>query len=247
MTDYESGMDVSRYQNAPITGPNGQIIGYKPLNYAKAKLRGVVFAGVRATVGDYYKDPCFEMNYKGYQDVGIQPIPYLVAAPADGTGRRITSTAHITWYNSLVEPLGIHGPAAVDCELDRGQSIDTITALIDSLFGLLPDPINYTRATWWDQYVRRAAHWAKIPLWIANYTNAAQPALPKDWQEWYIWQYSADGNFLGKDYGVASAHVDLNRRIQTAPAPTPAPTPSADLPITVTIGGRSYSGYVKEI
>jgi hypothetical protein len=35
--------------------------------------------------------------------------------------------------------------------------------------------------------------------------------LPRDWKDWYLHQYSADGNYKGSTYGVESAHVDLNR------------------------------------
>ena len=132
--DYELGIDVSRWQNAPITNSAGQIIGYKPLNYAKAKAAGVTFAGVRATVGDYYTDPCFEMNYQGFMEQEIDTNPYLVVAPADGQGRKITAERHVAEYlesaNELIAavPQIQIAPIVLDCELDRGQTAATITA-----------------------------------------------------------------------------------------------------------------------
>ena len=54
--------------------------------------------------------------------------------------------------------------------------------------------------------------WADVPLWMAHY-NGQDPetGAPNTWgNDWLFWQYSADGNGKGAEYGVGSADVDLN-------------------------------------
>jgi lysozyme len=75
----------------------------------------------------------------------------------------------------------------------------------------------YTRAGFWDLQVP-LTDWAwKMPLWVANW-NAQNPLLPKEWsnhnQDWDFWQYSANKNGFGHEYGsplVGGGHdIDLN-------------------------------------
>jgi len=68
-------------------------------------------------------------------------------------------------------------------------------------------PMIYTRKLWFDRYV---GPWVRFkgeyPLWVAHYTNAAQPMIPKGWETWDLWQYSKRGRIPG-----ISGYVDLNR------------------------------------
>ena len=61
------GVDVSRWQG--------------DIDWAKLAADGVLWAGVRASVGNYYTDRTFEFNYDGAWDVGILPFPYHVINP----------------------------------------------------------------------------------------------------------------------------------------------------------------------
>ena len=36
-----------------------------------------------------------------------------------------------------------------------------------------------------------------IPLWLAEYTTASQPSLPRGWNSYAIWQYSGNANVNG--------------------------------------------------
>lgn len=37
------------------------------------------------------------------------------------------------------------------------------------------------------------------PLWLAQYTSAAQPDLPHGWDSWWLWQYTDRGTVAGVD------------------------------------------------
>jgi hypothetical protein len=90
----------------------------------------------------------------------------------------------------------------------------------------------YTGAWWWDGNVMPADKWSSYPLHVANYTSAAQPYMPRDWDEWDVWQWSADGNGKGHEYGADSHDIDLNRmkiefwnkHIEIEPDPEPEPS-----------------------
>ena len=57
--------------------------------------------------------------------------------------------------------------------------------------------------------------WIKVPFWVARYNKDVDeqtdsPLFLNLGNDWIIWQYSADGNKKGKEYGVDSTDVDLN-------------------------------------
>lgn len=208
------GIDVSRYQNQPYTDPAGAINGYAPLDYKKAAGMGIKFAAVRATVGDNYIDPTFAQNYRGFYEQGLDVYPYLVVKPRNEVGQMISADGHLEAYTraELQLKLKPRMPIVLDCEMTCGAGSAEITALIEAIIKRFDvPPIIYTRASWWDGRVKRSKKWASYKLWVAHY-GTDNPTLPADWTEWYMHQYSADGNGLGKQYGCASHSVDLNRR-----------------------------------
>lgn len=93
-------------------------------------------------------------------------------------------------------------------------------------------PIIYTAASFWNENVASALPdpaWAqKYPLWIAHYTGAPQPSLPRSWGTWTFWQYSDKGSLPG-----ITSRVNLNRfngtieQLQTFARP-PAERPIAE-------------------
>lgn len=68
-----------------------------------------------------------------------------------------------------------------------------------------------TYKTWLDPFVDWMKDW---PLWIAQYwlnpSPEKHPALPDGVEDWKLYQYSADGNLKGPDYGVESPSIDLD-------------------------------------
>jgi lysozyme len=67
----------------------------------------------------------------------------------------------------------------------------------------------YTNPSTYNELTRLGHSWmARWPLWIANY-DVQTPNLPQGVSDWKFWQYSADRNNQGSNYGVGSTHVDL--------------------------------------
>ena len=70
------GVDVSRWQGCELCNPPSE-----PIGWASLADQGVLYAGIRASIGDYYIDPAFRYNYDGAVAEGIIPVPYYVIAP----------------------------------------------------------------------------------------------------------------------------------------------------------------------
>lgn len=51
---------------------------------------------------------------------------------------------------------------------------------------------------------------ATFPLWVAHYARLSRPIMPSYWLDYFLWQYSADGNNLGEVFGQTSDDADLS-------------------------------------
>lgn len=85
---------------------------------------------------------------------------------------------------------------------------------IESQTGKLP--FVYT-AKWFTNYFKDSLlSWmVKYPLWVADYTTysniVGRPTyMPRPWTKQTIWQFSADGNNRGREFGVNADDIDLN-------------------------------------
>jgi len=198
---YKVGIDVSRWQGK--------------MDWGKAAGAGVQFAAVRCTVGDYYLDPEFERNWTGAKQVGIPVTAYHVVAPADG-GERITGEKQMQYFADMLGDRDPDYPLILDCELNKGQDARWVTAVIEECIENIPiefdtNPFIYTAKYWWNANVWESNRWQECPLLVANYTTGLEPLMPRDWKQWAAWQWSADGNGMGKKYGAESHSIDLDR------------------------------------
>lgn len=107
-------------------------------------------------------------------------------------------------------------PLAIDVELDNGQSASTITGRLFDMASTLEAlglgiPMIYTSVGFWDAHTiaRNDSYFARCPLWIAHWTDAPAPLLPRAWKgkDWRIWQWRVqDGGIPGY-----ARRIDLNR------------------------------------
>jgi len=78
-------------------------------------------------------------------------------------------------------------------------------------------PIVYTAKWFTELFKDEYISWMnKYPLWVADYTWYANNILnkpyrmPTQWDTHLIWQFSADGNKRGAEFGVGAVDIDLN-------------------------------------
>ena len=78
-------------------------------------------------------------------------------------------------------------------------------------------PVIYTRGSFWNPQLGNPEWAPQFGLWVARYSNTLTGPWsdgyyrPLPWHDWRLWQWSADGNGMGKKYGAESHSIDLNR------------------------------------
>jgi len=87
--------------------------------------------------------------------------------------------------------------------------IDRFCSLVERAF-YLEWMRDYTRASWWDPVIGRVDWAAKRVDWLADYRGNSDPALPYGVTDWNVYQFSADHNGRGREFGCESADVDLD-------------------------------------
>lgn len=226
------GVDVSRWQG--------------DIDWAKLAADGVLWAGIRASVGNYYTDRTFEFNYDGAWDVGILPFPYHVINPNN------TVESQLARYKLS---LGGRKPVmtVVDAEL-----VGSVTDMIrrrrycwfirdgkrDPDFG--SQWILYSNKNFMEGHMKNgymAWVWSEnIPFWVASYgandgtlpPTPPYPRLPFQYEDHEAWQYTDKGklaNGSSLDLDEMKDRFYRNLRIRSglaepgATVPVPIPDP----------------------
>ena len=130
------------------------------------------------------------------------------------------------YFCNLVKSVQWNLPPAIDVEsnplnVKQSEVQNQIKAFLDTVEKVLNvQGVIYTRASFWNLAVGNPK-WAKdYKLWIARYgetlehpwDNDPKSALrPLPWTDWWMWQYSADKNGRGPEFGVATPGIDTNK------------------------------------
>ena len=198
-----NGIDVSHHQ--------GEV------NWDKAKSAGVVFAFIRAEF-NLAKDNQFDRNWSEAKRVGIYRGAYgwVMGSPISNVNQY--NHASFLWNIIGQDPGEL--PPVCDFESSKGGlstpafgALQAYVIALEKLAGR--KPMIYTSWGYWRRWAPFATqYWAlNYPLWIANYTSKPQPLLPLPFTTYNFWQWSADGNGKGYEYGVPKqgTSIDLNR------------------------------------
>lgn len=220
---YTLGIDVSHWQGT--------------MDFAKAKSAGAEFAFLRAGSINYvtgipYTDYQFERNseeaLKHFDHVGYY---WFWRANQDPIVQADYFCDLIKWKTWDLAPVA-------DIEASNGVDPAILTTkakkFIDRIeANLNVKPIIYTRASFWNIATTKPSWSLAYDLWVARYIALTHPwgdgkFIPYPWgpalNGWEYWQFSADGNGRGAEFGADSADIDLNyKRIPftTTPPPTP--------------------------
>ncbi len=217
--EHATGIDVSAYQGK--------------MDWDKAKSKGIRFAACRATIGDYYVDPYFPRNWSEMQRVGLWRTAYHVVRP------NVNAVAQMNNFFNTVGSDDPDIPWVLDCEVHfekrkimgvlkttktyTPQEINSRTLqcanIIEQRTGR--KPLIYTNKNHVDNYMHAPSFLANYELWVASYPNdysqpLQKPKMPSVWNEWLIWQFEADGNGKGAEYGAQSLAIDIDRFNGTA-------------------------------
>jgi len=194
------GIDIHRY--------------YRNIDPRVAYDAGARFALIRAGGCDYYGHQYEDNYFKRNAEVFPEHMPigfWYVFRPNHSPEKQAES------FIELVRDVPYQVPCQFDVELWGEVSprvfADNLLMAYAMLDAAFPNSkhINYTRAEFFNKRVAQDPRWALYDLWIARYTTQPKPwgnqydqpyVYPRDWESWVFWQWSADYNNRGPEFGV---------------------------------------------
>lgn len=220
----------------------------KPINWQQVKNSGVAGVIVRATQGvpeslPVGVDTAFLQHIEGALAAGLLVgVYHAFIASREGN-------AQAQLFHSTIEPYldRLAFPPAIDVELDNGQTPEVISGrlfdMASTLFAMGITPAIYTSVGFWNANVspRNDDYFGKLPLWVAHWTEAPAPLLPRAWKggTWALWQFTSSGSIDGVE-----GRVDVNRTPATE-APKFTLSLPVDSPARITqVYGANYEYYM---
>ncbi|HEU5333479.1 MAG TPA: GH25 family lysozyme [Actinocrinis sp.] len=192
-----AGIDVSHYQGS--------------INWSSVKSAGISFAYIKATEGTTYKDPNFSANYLNAYNAKVIRGAYHFAQPGSSSG-----AAQATYFaanGGAWSADNLTLPGMLDLEGGcYGLSTSSMQSWILSFYNTYKsktgrDVVIYTSPSWWNTCT---GGWsgmsAKSPLYVADWTTAANPTIPSGFPFATLWQYTDSGSVSG-----VSGAVDRDR------------------------------------
>ena len=190
-----SGIDVSHHQ--------------LEVNWTDVAATEVRFCFIKATEGASIVDRRFAENWTGAAGVGLLRGAYHFFHPSVSSATQADSFIHTVGSlqpGDLPPVLDLEVPAewAGITAADRAPLAVQWLEAVESRFGVTP--FVYLSPSFANAILMNASALARFPLWLAHYTKAPSPTVPRPWNAWTFWQYSSAGTTVG-----VPEPVDLNR------------------------------------
>lgn len=186
------GLDVSRWQG--------------DINFQAVKDAGVEFVFVRVgsqrgVGGEYYIDPKFHQNIKGFNEVGI-PVGIYFYSYADSVK---SAKAEAKWVVEQLKGYKVDLPVVFDWEnwsffQEFGVSFYNLTEIAKSYLGVVEDAGYEGMLYSSKNYLENVWYKTKYPVWLAHYTEKTTYE-----GEYKVWQLCANGRVSG-----INGNVDIN-------------------------------------
>jgi lysozyme len=194
------------------------------MDFRQAYIAGARFAFIRLgsitdQTGECYTDWQFERNAR--MAAPILPVGFFWFFRP-----RYSATLQMEYFCNLAEKASYHLPLVLDVEIaGKGMASQVLKALeyIETCTGRAP--LIYTRGEFWNTnlglvYGQGYDFASRFKIWIARYTSDPHPWVtaagkvltrvkPKGWLDWTFWQWSADGNGRGHEFGSPRAAKDM--------------------------------------
>jgi len=183
-----AGIDVSHYQGT--------------ITWTSVKSAGISFAYIKATEGTTYKDPNFSANYLHAYNAKVIRGAYHFAQPGSSSG-----SAQATYFaanGGAWSADGLTLPGMLDLEGGcYGLSTTSMRNWILDFYNTYKakttrDVVIYTSPSWWNSCT---GSWTgmstRSPLFVADWTTAANPTIPAGFPYATLWQYTDSGSVSG--------------------------------------------------
>ncbi len=172
------------------------VSSYDPtVDFTMAHAAGIEFAFVRASDGTQYPDPMFATHWANAKAAGVIRGAYQFFRPAEDP----IAQADLLLSRAQYAPGDL--PPVLDLEnaggLTQDQVVAAVKAWVDHVTAAIGrPPIVYAGLYSWPT-LTNSADFTTSPLWVAQYTSAACPDIPRPWTRWMFWQDTAGGSVAG--------------------------------------------------
>ena len=211
--DYR-GIDISNWQGT--------------VDFNAVKNSGVQVVYIKASEGDYFKDPYLNSNYTNAKSSGLLVGFYHFFQPT------INAKVQAKFFVDAISNTKSDCRLALDIEISDGYNyIELSNMCIEFLEEV-------KRLSGYDVVVYTYTYFAQTnlsdslsvyPLWIAHY-GVQTPADNPIWDKWSGFQYSSTGNVPGVngpcDLNVFTTEIFFSANPPITPAPDPDPVPPTD-------------------
>ncbi len=187
------GIDISHWQKE---------VNWDAVRIAKINGNPIEFVFIKASEGVWYKDPKYEEYKAGCIQVGLRHGAYHFWHSNQDPIKQAEN-----FYRSAGS-----GIKAYVCDVetnDGGEFKDNLRTFLQKIEDLSGQrPLVYTGPYFWIvNGIHDEQFCSYYKLWIAHYTQLANPLVPAGWTNWLFWQYSDKGVISG----IPGNTVDLNR------------------------------------
>jgi lysozyme len=188
------GIDVSHYQPA--------------IDWATVVRAGFQYCFIKATEGSASVDRSFARHWEDARKAGLIRGAYHFfrpAVPVAAQASLFLRTVKLLQPGDLPPVLDLEVPQEWTGILPRERTALAVGWLEAVEHQLGATPIVYLSPSFASCILGNTTELARYPVWLAHYTMAETPLVPKPWSSWTFWQHSN-----GRTPGV-SVPVDLNR------------------------------------
>lgn len=199
LTEKVLGIDVSVWQDDNSTA--------QMMDFEKAKQAGTKFVFIKASERGGV-DPDFVNNWKNAKEAGLPRGAYHFLR------WDLSGLMQARVFCALLKDDPGELPPVADFEAPAKNGISPSNAILAQFLEAVESetgkrPMIYTSPGFWNPNGSTDQKWAYYPLWIAHYTAAQNPIVPKPWTDWTFWQYTDKGD--GLKFGAESKGLDMNR------------------------------------
>ncbi|HXA65134.1 MAG TPA: GH25 family lysozyme [Bryobacteraceae bacterium] len=189
------GIDISRYQ--------------QKIDWGAVTASGVQFCFIKATEGARDVDVAFQRHWEAAGTARLIRGAYHFfrpQIPVSAQADLLTSTIGELQPGDLPPALDLEGTAGWTGIPPASRASLALKMLEAMESSLRVTPIVYMSPWFATEMLNSTAALARFPIWIAQYTEAQSPNVPKPWKAWTFWQHSQGGKVPG-----ISGLLDLDR------------------------------------
>ena len=212
------GLDVSVHQATKIS--DKPVVYEDRVDWAGQKAKGAQFAYVKATEGDYYRNPMWQSQFNNTYNAGMIRGSYHFAIPHPDAGTAADQARYFAANGGVWSADGKTLPPLLDIEYNPYVNVDGVNYFGNTCYDRTPEqmvawirefsdtvyalkgrlPAIYTTTDWWTRCVGNNGGFSGNPLHIASYYDeptTSPGVIPNGWVGHDIWQYSSIGPFVG--------------------------------------------------